>query len=77
MITLRDILEDREWLEKQPWAREALELAKAPESHGLVLSLFDKFLCVRASHFFGSRSSTFSHEINHYLRHDEAGAREP
>lgn len=68
VYTLGDILQRQEWLKQQPWARKALELETMEGGFGLVLSLIDKFLCVEARHFFGAQGSTFSAEINWFLR---------
>lgn len=68
VVTLRDVLADREWLKQQPWAQAALALDQLEGMGGLIWSIIDKYLCVFADRFWGSAGSTFSGEISWVLR---------
>lgn len=70
MLTLGDLLTRTDWLSQQTWAAKALKL-ETSETKGLLYSLIDKFMCVKATHFWGSRGSTFSLEIGFFQRGDE------
>lgn len=65
-ITLREVLQDKDWLLSQDWAKGAGDLwehEKSVDGAGVVDALIDQFICVRSTVFFGTPGSSFSNRV--------------
>ena len=62
VVTLRAILDDKEWLEEQFWSKDIFR-RDTRFHNGLGLALVDRYLCARAMYFFGTKASKVTNEI--------------